>query len=61
MAIPPAKVYRQELPPKGGFPAIKYAKYSYNRGPAGIAIIFGLTAMTGAGLWYAMEDNLERE
>ncbi len=61
MALPVSAKHRQELPPAGGFPAVRYKKFLPQRGPASIYIILGAVGVTVGGIWYAMKDNLERE
>jgi NADH dehydrogenase (ubiquinone) 1 alpha subcomplex subunit 13 len=61
MALPPSKVYKQDMPPPGGFPAVRYKKLSPQRGPSGLAIVLGAVVVSSAGLWYAIADNKERE
>lgn len=61
MALPQPKTFRQELPPPGGFPAVKYKKHLVQRGPSSLIIMLGSLGITCGGLWYAMKDNEERE
>lgn len=62
MAIrpPPVGGYVQDLPPKGGFPIVKYRKTPLQRGPSGLAIVLGGVALTAWGLYRSYNDNLER-
>ena len=61
MALPPKRVYKQDMPPPGGFPAVKYKKVPYQRGPSGVVIVFGAVGVTLAGLWYSLHINDERK
>lgn len=61
MALPPSRHYVQDMPPKGGFPAVPYRRFAPRRGPSAMVIVFGAVGVTTFGLWYAMRDNRERE
>jgi hypothetical protein len=50
----------QELPPPGGYPEVKYRRYLPKRGPSGLVIFAGLTAICGYGFYRVAQGNLER-
>ncbi|KAG8936730.1 hypothetical protein FRC02_012012 [Tulasnella sp. 418] len=52
--------YRQDLPPPGGFEAIKYKRSLPFRGPGGWAILGGVTLFCGIGFYRLGQGNLER-
>ncbi|GAA5841508.1 hypothetical protein JCM9279_000675 [Rhodotorula babjevae] len=52
--------YKQDLPPQGGFPAIKYKRNLPTKGPGG-ALIFGVVgAICAFGFWRVGQGNLEK-
>ena len=61
MAARGPKKFVQDMPPKGGFPAIAYQKNTPARGPPGTVILFGAIAVTGLGIWITMRDMEERK
>lgn len=61
MALHTPSKYIQELPPAGGFPAVKYRKVPLQRGPAGLYIVLGSALVTGLGIYRACEINQERK
>ncbi|GAA5973632.1 hypothetical protein JCM11641_005052 [Rhodosporidiobolus odoratus] len=52
--------FKQDLPPAGGFPAIKYRRNLPTKGPGG-ALIFGtVAAICTFGFWRVGQGNLEK-
>jgi len=64
MSLPPPKIYRQDLPPTGGFakppgfPVAGYRKRSPVRGPAGVVMVGGVVGMMAIS-WYLLMDDIE--
>ncbi|KAI0089055.1 GRIM-19 [Irpex rosettiformis] len=52
--------YRQDMPPAGGFPQIKYKRNLPFRGPSGIVILGGVTAVCAYGFYRVGLGNLEK-
>ncbi|KAI0650523.1 GRIM-19 [Trametes meyenii] len=52
--------YRQDMPPPGGFEAIKYKRNLPFRGPSGLAILGGVTAVCAYGFYRVGKGNLEK-
>ncbi|XP_006456821.1 GRIM19 NADH ubiquinone oxidoreductase [Agaricus bisporus var. bisporus H97] len=52
--------YRQDMPPSGGFEAIKYKRNLPFRGPGGLAILGGVTAICAYGFYRVGKGNLEK-
>ncbi|KAI0727324.1 GRIM-19 [Fomitopsis betulina] len=52
--------YRQDMPPAGGFDAIKYKRNLPLRGPSGIVILGGVTALCTYGFYRVGKGNLEK-
>ncbi|KAJ7167518.1 B16.6 subunit of GRIM-19, NADH:ubiquinone oxidoreductase [Mycena filopes] len=52
--------YRQDLPPAGGFEAIKYKRNLPLRGPGALVILAGVTAFCGFGFYRVGLGNTER-
>ncbi|KAJ7044663.1 GRIM-19 [Mycena alexandri] len=52
--------YRQDLPPAGGFEAIKYKRNLPLRGPGALVILGGVTAFCGFGFYRLGLGNIER-
>ncbi|CAM0139790.1 hypothetical protein VKS41_009336 [Umbelopsis sp. WA50703] len=50
----------QDLPPPGGYSEVKYRRYLPKRGPSGLVIFAGLTAICGFGFYRVAQGNLER-
>ncbi|KAI8987949.1 GRIM-19 [Mycotypha africana] len=50
----------QELPPQQGFPEIRYRRYLPKRGPSGLVLLLGVTAISGFGFYRLFQGNLER-
>ncbi|KAH8085856.1 GRIM-19 [Filobasidium floriforme] len=51
---------RQDMPPSGGFEAIRYKRSLPIRGPGGAAIFGGITAICAYGFYLVGKGNLER-
>ncbi|KAF8138359.1 B16.6 subunit of GRIM-19, NADH:ubiquinone oxidoreductase [Boletus edulis] len=56
MSIP----YRQDMPPPGGFEAVRYKRNLPFRGPSGLAILGAVTAVCAYGFYRVGKGNLER-
>ncbi|KAF5322789.1 hypothetical protein D9619_000608 [Psilocybe cf. subviscida] len=56
MSVP----YRQDMPPAGGFEAVKYKRNLPTRGPGAYAILGGVTAICAYGFYRLGLGNLER-
>lgn len=54
------EVANQELPPKGGYPAIVYARNIPTRGPSGIALFLGGAAVMAYGFYRVIMGNRKR-
>lgn len=54
------EVAKQELPPKGGYPAIVYARNIPTRGPSGIALFLGGAAVMAYGFYRVIMGNRKR-
>ncbi|KAI1796172.1 GRIM-19 [Ganoderma leucocontextum] len=52
--------YRQDMPPPGGFEAIKYKRNLPLRGPSGLVILGGVTAVCAYGFYRLGKGNLEK-
>ncbi|EIM85724.1 uncharacterized protein STEHIDRAFT_140262 [Stereum hirsutum FP-91666 SS1] len=52
--------YRQDMPPSGGFEALKYKRNLPFRGPSGVMMLLGVTAVSAFGFWRLGKGNLER-
>ena len=52
-------VYR-DMPPEGGFPAIKYKRNLPFRGPSGVVILGAVTAICAFGFYRVALGNLEK-
>lgn len=51
---------RRDMPPAGGFDAIKYKRNLPLRGPSGIVILGGVTALCTYGFYRVGKGNLEK-
>lgn len=51
---------RQDGPPPGGFPAVRYARSIPNTGPSGVALVLGATAVIAFGFYQIGQGNLKR-
>jgi len=56
MSVP----YRQDMPPAGGFEAVKYKRNLPFRGSSGVVILGGVTAICAYGFYRLGLGNLER-
>lgn len=54
------KMYNRDMPPAGGFEAIKYKRNLPVRGPGAYGILFGVTAVCCYGFYRVGKGNLER-
>lgn len=67
MALPPPKVYRQDMPPTGGFqkpvgfPVAGFRKRSPVRGPTGALLVGGALAVMGTSWYFLLQDIDERK
>ncbi|ORX77579.1 GRIM-19 protein [Basidiobolus meristosporus CBS 931.73] len=52
--------YNQELPPQGGYPAIRYKRHLPKKGPSGLVLFTGLAAITGISFYQVFEGIKER-
>jgi hypothetical protein len=48
------------MPPAGGFEAIRYKRNLPLRGPSGLAILGGVTALCAYGFYRVGKGNIER-
>ena len=53
-------MHKQDMPPKGGYPGITYAKNVPKRGPSGIVIMLGGVAAMAVGFYGLKVTNKER-
>lgn len=51
---------KQELPPKGGYPPIEYARNIPKRGPSGVALFIGGAAVIVFGFYKVIMGNRQR-
>ncbi|CAG8477726.1 7052_t:CDS:2 [Ambispora leptoticha] len=49
--------HTQDLPPEGGFPSIRYKRNVPKKGPSGLTLVLGITAISAYGFY----SELERE
>lgn len=59
LGVADAEDYR-DMPPVGGFEAIKYKRNLPLRGPGGLAILSGVTAICAYGFYQVGQGNLEK-
>ncbi|KDQ64412.1 hypothetical protein JAAARDRAFT_28038, partial [Jaapia argillacea MUCL 33604] len=52
--------YRQDMPPAGGFEAVKYKRNLPFRGPGGLVVLAGVTSICAYGFYRLGMGNLER-
>ncbi|EGO02024.1 B16.6 subunit of GRIM-19, NADH:ubiquinone oxidoreductase [Serpula lacrymans var. lacrymans S7.3] len=52
--------YRQDMPPPGGFEAVKYKRNLPFRGPSGLVILGAVTAVCAYGFYRVGKGNLEK-
>ncbi|KAI9468915.1 MAG: GRIM-19 [Benjaminiella poitrasii] len=50
----------QDMPPPQGFSEVKYRRYLPKRGPSGLVILAGITAISAFGFYRVAQGNLER-
>lgn len=50
----------QDLPPAEGYREIKYRRYLPQRGPSGLVILAGVTAISAYGFYRVFQGNVER-
>ncbi|KAG2013329.1 hypothetical protein CC2G_010251 [Coprinopsis cinerea AmutBmut pab1-1] len=55
-----AAPYRQDMPPPGGFQAVKYKRNLPTRGPGAYVILGGVTAICVFGFYRLGKGNLEK-
>lgn len=48
------------MPPSGGFEALRYKRNLPFRGPSGVMMLLGVTAVSAFGFWRLGKGNLER-
>jgi len=51
---------KQEMPPKGGYPPIEYARNIPKRGPSGVALFIGGAAVMAFGFYKVIMGNRQR-
>ena len=51
---------RRDMPPPGGFEAVKYKRNLPFRGPSGLVILGAVTAVCAYGFYRVGKGNLER-
>ncbi|KAI0720337.1 GRIM-19 [Cerioporus squamosus] len=52
--------FRQDMPPPGGFESVKYKRNLPLRGPSGLVILGGVTAVCAYGFYRLGKGNLEK-
>ncbi|ORX55640.1 GRIM-19 protein [Hesseltinella vesiculosa] len=50
----------QDLPPAQGYPEVKYRRYLPKRGPSGLVILAGITAVSALGFYRFGQGKLEK-
>ena len=55
-----SSLVKQELPPKGGYPAIEYSRNLPKRGPSGLMIFVGGAAVMAFGFYHVIKGNRRR-
>ncbi|KAL1918854.1 uncharacterized protein VTP21DRAFT_2876 [Calcarisporiella thermophila] len=54
--------FTQDMPPAGGYPQVHYRRNLPQRGPSGLALVVGVTAVCTFGFWqYARGMSEKRE
>lgn len=51
---------KQEMPPKGGYPPIEFARNIPKRGPSGVALFIGGAAVMAFGFYKVIMGNRQR-
>mmetsp|Transcript_22 Transcript_22/g.30 ORF Transcript_22/g.30 Transcript_22/m.30 type:complete len:136 (+) Transcript_22:81-488(+) len=57
MAVPPSDAWIQDMPPRGGYPIVNFAKNVPSRGPPGWAMWLGVAAVVGYGFNSMINTN----
>jgi hypothetical protein len=52
--------FYRDMPPAGGFEAIRYKRNLPLRGPSGLAILAGVTALCAYGFYRVGKGNIEK-
>lgn len=60
MATRPERKFVQDLPPKGGFPAVRYKQLVTRRGPPGFVILAAACGITAFGLYNHVQRKHEQ-
>ena len=55
-----SSLMKQDLPPKGGYPPIEYARNLPKRGPSGVMMFIGGAAVMAFGFYYVIMGNRRR-
>ncbi|CAG8433962.1 12146_t:CDS:2 [Ambispora gerdemannii] len=50
----------QDLPPEGGFPSIRYKRNIPKKGPSGLTLVLGITAISAYGFYRYFQGKNER-
>jgi len=56
MSVP----YRQDMPPPGGFEAIKYKRNLPLKGPSGLVMFLGVMGVTSFGMYRVLQGRAEQ-
>jgi len=56
MSVP----YRQDMPPPGGFEAIKYKRNLPLKGPSGLVMFLGVMGITSFGMYRVLQGRAEQ-
>ena len=52
--------FHRDMPPAGGFEAVRYKRNLPLRGPSGLAILGGVTALCAYGFYRVGKGNIEK-
>ena len=52
--------FKQDMPPKEGYPKFKFARNLPRRGPSGLMVLLGGSAIMGAGFFVVIATNRKR-
>ena len=55
-----SSLVKQDLPPKGGYPPIEYARNLPKRGPSGLMMFIGGAAVMAFGFYHVIMGNRRR-
>lgn len=55
-----APYHKQDMPPAGGFEAVKYKRNLPLRGPGGLVVLGGVTAICAYGFYRLGQGNVEK-